>query len=173
MTEGRRETVDAGFSGLTTAAMIPVYMNSSMDQDQLSPIFVAAANCKAVELGSIPAGFPSPAEDHGARRIDLIERLISSHPQATYVMRVRGLSMEQAGIADGDVIVIDRAITPRSGHIVVAVVDGEFTVKFLQLRAGRLKLKSANPTFADIVPKEGQTVEVWGVVKACLKEFAT
>lgn len=137
-----------------------------------APIPAELLSLSAIQLGSIAAGFPSPAEDHAARRIDLIERLIT-HAQATYVMRVRGLSMEQAGIGDGDVIVIDRAIKPRSGHIVVAVVDGEFVVKYLQLRAGRLKLKSANPTFADIVPKEGQTVEVWGVVKACLKEFLT
>jgi DNA polymerase V len=139
----------------------------------VQPIRLAAPEIgwPVLELNSIAAGFPSPAEDHAARRIDLIERLIT-HPQATYVMRVRGLSMEQAGIGDGDVIVVDRAIKPRSGHIVVAMVDGEFTVKYLQLRAGRLKLKSANPTFADIVPKDGQTVEVWGVVKACLKEFA-
>jgi DNA polymerase V len=126
----------------------------------------------AIELGSVHAGFPSPAEDHCARRIDLIERLIT-HPQATYVMRVRGLSMAEAGIFDGDVIVIDRAIKPRSGHIVVAVVDGEFLVKYLFIRAGRLRLKAANPTFADIIPKEGQVVEVWGVVKAALKEFRT
>ena len=125
-----------------------------------------------IPLGSIQAGFPSPAEDHAAKRIDLIERLIT-HPQATYVMRVRGLSMVEAGIFDGDVVVVDRAIKPRHGQIVVAVVDGEFTVKYLSLRAGRLKLKAASPTFADIVPREGQVIEVWGVVKAALKEFPT
>lgn len=127
---------------------------------------------QAIELGNVTAGFPSPAEDHCAKRIDLIERLIT-HPQATYVMRVRGLSMMEAGIGDGDVVVVDRAIKPRNGQIVVAVVDGEFTVKYLSMRAGRVKLKAANPTFADIVPKEGQVVEVWGVVKAALKEFST
>lgn len=145
-------------------------MSSSASRPVLISLNLPSAS--AIQLGSIPAGFPSPAEDHGARRIDLIERLVV-HPQATFVMRVRGLSMVEAGIGDGDVIVIDRAIKPRSGHIVVAVLDGEFTVKYLQLRAGRLKLKSANPTYADIVPKDGQTVEIWGVVKACLKEFTT
>lgn len=127
---------------------------------------------RAIELGNVTAGFPSPAEDHCAKRIDLIERLIT-HPQATYLMRVRGLSMMEAGIGDGDVVVVDRAIKPRNGQIVVAIVDGEFTVKYLSMRAGRVKLKAANPTFADIVPKEGQVVEVWGVVKAALKEFST
>jgi DNA polymerase V len=70
-------------------------------------------------------------------------------------------------------VLVDRAIAPRSGQIVVAVVDGEFTVKQLWQRAGRMKLKAANPTFADIVPKEGQTVEVWGVVVASIKVHNT
>lgn len=134
------------------------------------PLPAAGLKLHAFVVGTAAAGFPSPAEDHGARRIDLIERLIT-HPQATYVMRVRGLSMVEAGIFDGDVVVVDRAIKPRSGQIVVAVVDGEFTVKYLWMRAGRLKLKAANPTFPDIVPREGQVIEVWGVVKAALKEF--
>ena len=81
--------------------------------------------------------------------------------------------MREAGIDDGDVVIVDRAIAPRSGQIVVAVVDGEFTVKHLWQRAGRFKLKAANPTYADIVPGEGQTVEVWGVVVACIKIFRT
>lgn len=72
--------------------------------------------------------------------------------------------MVEEGIHDGDVLLIDRAIVPRSGHIVVATVDGEFVCKKLQLRAGRMKLKSANASFPDIVPREGQCVEVWGVV---------
>lgn len=119
---------------------------------------------------SVRAGFPSPAADFGESRIDLVAELIT-HPQATYMLRVRGLSMVEAGLDDGDIIVVDRALKPASGDIVVAVVDGEFTVKHLQLRAGRMKLKAANPTFPDITPKDGQTVEVWGVVTSCIKQF--
>ena len=145
-------------------------MNSSAAAHEPILAHVVLPAAMVVELGTVHAGFPSPADDHSARRLDLIERLIT-HPQATYLMRVRGLSMVDAGIFDGDVVVIDRAIKPRSGHIVVAVVDGEFTVKQLLMRAGRVRLKAANPTFADIVPKDGQTIEVWGVVKAALKEF--
>lgn len=117
------------------------------------------------------AGFPSPAEDFAVKRIDLTEILIK-HPQATFLLRVRGESMREAGIFDGDTLVVDRAIKPRHGHIVVAVVDGEFTVKYLHERAGRIKLKPANPTFPEIVPRDGQTVEVWGVVTASIKQFA-
>lgn len=71
--------------------------------------------------------------------------------------------MREAGIDDGEILVVDRAIKPRHGHVMVAVVDGEFTVKYLHQRAGSIRLKAANPTFPDIVPKDGQTVEVWGV----------
>lgn len=119
---------------------------------------------------SVRAGFPSPAEDFAVNRLDLTQLLIT-HPQATYLLRVAGTSMQDAGIGDGDTIVVDRAIKPRHGHVVVAVVDGEFTVKYLHQRAGRVRLKAANPTFPDIVPKEGQTIEVWGVVSACIKRF--
>ena len=116
------------------------------------------------------AGFPSPAEDLGAQRIDLTQMLIV-HAQATYFLRARGTSMEGVGIFDNDILVVDRAIKPSHNHIVVAVVDGDFTVKSLYQRAGRIKLKAANPTFADIVPKEGQTLEVWGVVTSSIKQF--
>ena len=116
------------------------------------------------------AGFPSPAEDFAVKRIDLTQELVT-HPQATFLLRVAGASMREAGIDDGDTLVVDRAIKPRHGHIVVAVVDGEFTVKQLYQRAGRVRLKAANPTFPDIEPKDGQTVEVWGVVSSCIKRF--
>lgn len=116
------------------------------------------------------AGFPSPAEDLGAQRIDLTQLLVV-HAQATYFLRASGQSMIEAGIFDNDILVVDRALKPRHNHIVVAVVDGDFTVKLLYQRAGRIKLKAANPTFPDIVPKDGQTLEVWGVVTSCIKQF--
>jgi DNA polymerase V len=116
----------------------------------------------------VHAGFPSPAEDIGAKRIDLTAQLVK-HPQATFLVRARGDSMRDAGIFDGDVLVVDKAVTAKNGHVVVAVIDGEFVCKQLQVRAGRMKLKAANPSYPDIVPKEGQVVEVWGVVTASIK----
>jgi DNA polymerase V len=121
-------------------------------------------------VAAVRAGFPSPAEDFAVNRLDLTQLLIT-HPQATFLLRVAGASMREAGIDDGDTLVVDRAIKPRHGHIVVAVVDGEFTVKELYQRAGRVRLKAANPTFPDIEPKDGQTIEVWGVVSSCIKRF--
>ena len=120
--------------------------------------------------GAVQAGFPSPAEDHMVQRVDLMAELIK-HPQASYLLRIRSESMRDAGIFDGDVVLVDRAITPRSGHVVIAVVENEFVCKTLQLRAGRIKLKAANPTYPDIVPKDSQTVEIWGVVVAAIKQF--
>ena len=120
----------------------------------------------------VAAGFPSPAEDHAVQRVDLMAQLIK-HPQATFLLRVRGESMKDAGIFDNDVVLVDRAITPRSGHIVIAMVDGEFVCKTLWQRAGRMKLKAANVTYPDINPADGQTVEIWGVVVAAIKQFAT
>nr|WP_315240718.1 translesion error-prone DNA polymerase V autoproteolytic subunit [uncultured Albidiferax sp.] len=116
------------------------------------------------------AGFPSPAEDLGAERIDLLQVLMV-HAQATYFLRASGVSMIEAGIFDNDILVVDRAVKPRHNHIVVAVVDGDFTVKYLFQRSGRTKLKAANPTYPDIVPKDGQTIEVWGVVTSSIKQF--
>ena len=121
---------------------------------------------------SVRAGFPSPAEDHMVKRVDLMEQLIQ-HPQATFLLRIRGESMCDAGIFDGDVVLVDRAISPAHGQVVVAVIDGEFVCKTLYQRAGRIKLKAANVTFADIVPKDGQTLEIWGVVIAAIKQFRT
>ncbi|WP_382322386.1 LexA family protein [Hydrogenophaga sp. UC242_50] len=119
----------------------------------------------------VRAGFPSPAEDFSVNRLDLTQILVT-HPQATFLLRVAGTSMRDAGIDDGDTLVVDRAIKPHHGQVVVAVVDGEFTVKYLHQRAGRVRLKAANPTFPDIVPRDGQTIEVWGVVSSCIKRFA-
>ena len=118
----------------------------------------------------VRAGFPSPAEDFQVQRIDLMKELVR-HPQASYLLRIRGDSMRDVGIFDGDVVLVDKAITPRSGQVVVAVVDGEFTCKTLQLRAGRIQLKAANPSYPDILPTDGQSVEIWGVVVAAIKQF--
>jgi DNA polymerase V len=135
------------------------------------PTLISDAPLLALLLRNrVSAGFPSPAEDIGAQRIDLSQILIT-HPQATYFLRARGLSMIEAGIFDNDILVVDRAIKPRHNHIVVAILDGDFTVKQLYQRLGRIKLKAANPTFPDIVPKEGQTLEIWGVVTSSITQF--
>ena len=121
-------------------------------------------------LGHVQAGVPSPADDLGESDIDLVRPLIT-HPQATYLLRARGTSMIEAGIFDNDILIVNKALKPRHQDVVVAVVDGEFTVKYLYQRAGQIKLKAANRTFPDITPKDGQTIEVWGVVTSTIKQF--
>ena len=146
-------------------------MNSITNFDR--PVLASSIPMEAILIqGTIQAGFPSPAEDLGAQRIDLAKILIK-HSQATYCWRASGHSMTEAGIFDNDIMVIDRAIRPRHNHIVAAIVEGEFTVKQLYQRAGRMKLKAANPTYPDIVPREGQLIEIWGVVTSTIKQFVT
>ncbi len=125
------------------------------------------AVCRHVEAPA-RCGFPSPAEDHAQKRIDL-DTVLIRHPEATFYMRARGESMRDAGIGDGDALVVDRALEALHGDIVVAVVDGDFTVKTLYRRDGRVRLCAANPAFADIVPRHGQELAIWGVVTWVLK----
>jgi DNA polymerase V len=120
--------------------------------------------------GRVPAGFPSPADDFAVTRHDLNELLIT-HPAATFMWQVGGKSMIEAGIDDGDVLVVNRALTPNHRDIVVAQVDGDFTVKYLHKRAGKVRLVAANPTYPDITFAEGQELIVCGVVTAAIKRF--
>lgn len=112
---------------------------------------------------SIAAGFPSPADDYVEDRIDLNQHLIR-HKEATFFLRVKGDSMLGAGIHDGDLLVVDRALDPVDGKIVIAVLDGELTVKRLERKAGRIRLMPENPVFAPIVVNNEQDLMIWGVV---------
>ena len=114
-------------------------------------------------LARVPAGFPSPAEDHKDRDLDLNEHLVK-HPAATYFVRAAGDSMRDAGIFDGDLLVVDRSLAPRNGSVVVAAVNGELTVKRLKKCGNRPYLSPENPAHLPIWIDEGETLEVWGVV---------
>jgi DNA polymerase V len=112
---------------------------------------------------SISAGFPSPASDYIDQRLDL-NQYLGMHSEATFFLRVQGDSMQGAGIFDGDLLIVDRSVQAKSGNVVIAVIDGEFTVKRLQRRAGMTWLKAENPAYPPIELKEGQELEIWGVV---------
>jgi DNA polymerase V len=122
--------------------------------------------------GLLAAGFPSPADDFLVKRHDLNELLIT-HPPATFFWECGGWSMVDAGIRDRDLLVVNRALKPKHGSIVVAQVDGEFTVKTLFKRADRVKLVPANPTFPEITFREGQQLIICGVVTAAITRFST
>lgn len=114
---------------------------------------------------TVAAGFPSPADDHIDARLDLNEHLIQ-HQSATFFLRAVGDSMRDAGIHSGDLLIVDRAIQPVDGRVVIAVVDGEFTVKRYRQegRHGRPWLEAANPAYAPVRLLPGQELRIWGVV---------
>lgn len=111
----------------------------------------------------IPAGFPSPAEDYVEDRLDLNELLVKRQ-EATYFLRVKGDSMVGAGIHPGDLIIVDRSVDPQDGHVVVAEVNGELTVKRLRWVSGLPELHPENPVYPVIRFKDGEELRIWGVV---------
>ncbi|EOE0842228.1 LexA family protein [Pseudomonas sp. NPDC077186] len=121
-------------------------------------------------LSRVAAGFPSPAEDHIEASLSLDE-LCVVHPAATFFLRVVGDSMTGLGIFDGDILVVDRSITPRAGMVVVAVVNGEFTCKQLAYERGAPVLRAANKAYPDIRLRDGEDLEVFGVVTRCIHKL--
>ncbi|WP_323970738.1 translesion error-prone DNA polymerase V autoproteolytic subunit [Aeromonas hydrophila] len=116
------------------------------------PLFLSPAAC----------GFPSPAQDYVEQTIDL-NQLCIAHPAATYFVRAAGDSMVDHGIRDGDLLIVDRSRKARHGSVVVAAVDGEFTVKELQLEPS-IALLPGNRAYQPIYFCEGQELEIFGVV---------
>jgi DNA polymerase V len=118
----------------------------------------------------IAAGFPSPADDHLEAPLDLNEHLVK-HPAATFVVRVDGDSMTGAGIYSGDLLVVDRSLEAQSGRIVVAVVNGELTVKRLVIERRRARLVPENPACKPIEIRDGLDVVIWGVVAHVIRSY--
>ena len=114
-------------------------------------------------LSPVAAGFTSPAEDYLDRKLDLHEHLVRNHA-ATYFLRTSGDSMFQAGILDGDLLVVDRSITPGNGSVVIAAVEGELTVKYLSKKNGKVLLVPANVEYPEIDISEQEDAVIWGVV---------
>ncbi len=146
---------------------------------------------KASVVGTVVAGFPSPAEQYVEPPLDLNELLVK-RPAATYFVRVAGDSMVGAGIQDGDLLVVDRSLRPADGDIIVASVDGEFTVKTLRVVDGEggtgngergtgsgkrgkrkiIRLVAANPQYPDVVLKHDQELDYFGKVIAYIHQFS-
>ena len=118
----------------------------------------------------VSAGFGSPGTDATVKRIDLNDALIR-HPQATFVMRAAGAAMQDAGIDDGDVLLVDRAPHPAHGNVVIAVFEGELTCRRLWQQGGLTRLQAASPGHADLVPGDGVQLEIWGVVTTVIKSL--
>src|ERR1041384_4000702 len=117
---------------------------------------------------AVPAGYPSPDQYFDDGPIDLTELLIEDQA-ATFLVRVSGTSMIGAGIDDGDVALVDRSKAPRSGDVVVAILDGDFTIKRLVRERGTWALRAENAEWPDVVVDELSTLEIFGVVKVSMR----
>jgi len=122
-----------------------------------------------VFLDSVSAGFPSPATDYMENKLDLNEYLIK-RPAATFIVKAKGPSMTDAGILSGDLLIVDRSITPKNNNIVIASVFGDLTVKKLQKKENSLFLLSANSDYPSIEVKEEMECFIWGVVTYIIHE---
>ena len=125
----------------------------------LTPIF----------MDSVSAGFPSPATDYMENKLDLNEYLIK-HPAATFIVKARGPSMMDAGILSGDLLIVDRSITPKRNDSVIASIFGDLTGKKLQKKENSLFLLSANSEYPSIEVKEEMECFIWGIVTYIIHE---
>ncbi|GAA1903514.1 translesion error-prone DNA polymerase V autoproteolytic subunit [Arthrobacter gandavensis] len=133
------------------------------------PVFNVSGSSRSAAVSDADAasGFPSPSRDYFDGRIDLNRHLIRD-VTSTYVVRVSGDSMSGTGISDGDELIVDRSLTPRDGSVVVAVLDGELTVRRLRLTGRGIVLSAENPGYADVNVPDPAALTIWGVVTRCL-----
>jgi DNA polymerase V len=126
-----------------------------------------------LQHAAVKAGFPSPADDYIHETLDFNKDFIR-HPEATFYGDIDGDSMKDAGIYDGDRVIIDRAVEAHDGSIIVAFLNGEFTIKYLDLKHkkdGYIELRPANPAYPVFKVEAGDTFEVWGVVIHLIRTF--
>ncbi len=119
-------------------------------------------------LGTIEAGFPSPAEEELCDNISLDDFLIKNK-QAAYILQVSGDSMKDAGIMPGDLVIVDRSLSPQDGNIVIAEVDNNWTMKYFKKKCGKIYLKAANKKYKDIIAEE--KLKIAAVVKAVIRKY--
>jgi DNA polymerase V len=118
----------------------------------------------------ISAGFPSPAADYAEEGLDLNDYLVRNKP-ASFMFTVKGDSMINAGIVEGDKVIVDRSVNAKNQDIVVAVVNGEYTIKRLYKNASKVELHPDNPAYQPILFKEGSELEIWGVVVGVVRRY--
>lgn len=132
--------------------------------EPIRPAAAREAHVRPVAGTRVEAGFPSPADDYLEGALDLNRHLIRN-PVATFFLRVSGESMTGAGIFPDDLLIVDRSVEPRSGHIVIAILDGEMTVKRLWIEKGRVELRAENDAFPPIRLSGVMDLDIWGVVR--------
>lgn len=133
------------------------------DKITISTIDISTSLPLPLADAGIKAGFPSPAQDYMDIAIDLNQELVR-HPSTTFYGRVRGDSMQDAHVFDGDILVIDKSLEPQSGDMAVCYIDGEFTIKYIEVSDNGVSLIPANPLYPTINVTADQDLIIWGVV---------
>lgn len=121
-------------------------------------------------LGYVEAGFPTAAEEELADTVDLEKFLVRTR-EKTFLLTVSGDSMRDEGIRDGDLILVERTLDAKDGDIVVAFIDGGYTVKFLRKKGGKAHLEPANPDYPLIIPREDEELRICAVVRAVIRTY--
>lgn len=147
-------------------------MAKSVQKKTIEIFKIKAGSIKELDLftSHIPAGFPSPAEDFIERQLDLNDYLIRNK-SATFLVRVNGHSMKNAGIQDGDMVVVDRSVEATDGKVILGVLNGEFTIKKLVKENGRIFLQPENEKFSAIEITPEMDFKIWGVVTFSLHKL--
>jgi DNA polymerase V len=135
---------------------------------RLMEVVVRTSGAVPLMAACVPAGFPSPADDYEDKPLDFNELLIRNRA-ATFAVRAQGVSMVGAGIHDGDICIVDRSVKPVDGSVIVALVNGEFTMKRLRMKSGRVWLHAENETYPDIPITNGTEFEIWGVITSSVR----
>lgn len=149
---------------------LPDQINNVADREAQPAALQPPRSFRPLLQHKLAAGFPSPAADYVEKGLDLNAYLVQ-HKEASFFFRVVGESVSGAGILDGDIVLVDRSVNPCHGHYVLAVVDGEYTLKRLHHLHGVIELHPENPSFAPIRLVEGQELQLWGVVTAVVRKY--
>jgi DNA polymerase V len=149
--------------------MAVLKLHDTITLDIYSALSESVLELPFMEAG-ISAGFPSPALDFIDLKIDLNKHVVK-HPSSTFYGRVKGVSMIDAGIHDGDLLVIDKSLEPKNGKIAVCYIDGEFTVKRITIKAGQCWLMPANKDYQPIQITTDNELLIWGIVTHVIKAF--
>lgn len=149
---------------------IPTPASSGVLQPGTPAAILAPPATRPLFCQKIPAGFPSPAADYTEKGLDLNTFMVQ-HKEASFFFKVVGMSLSGVGILDGDIVLVDRSVTAAHGHYVLAVIDGEYTLKRLYRQHGVVELHPENPAFKPIRLVEGNELQVWGVVTGVVRKL--
>ena len=162
------ELLGLGSKNAVSKLVVRLEKMGALRRDEKGRLLPGAMTHSVKVLGTVEAGFPSPAEEELSDTLSLDELLIQNR-EATFLLKVSGDSMSGAGILPGDMVIVDRGLTPKNGDIVIAEVDGAWTMKYLKKRGSDVALLPANPNYKPIKPKN--ELKIAGVVTAVVRKY--